>query len=105
MHSKISNLFVYVLILGIVKLLTVEGNVIPNNKSPREHEKHTCVSDQPFVWCIPNGYNKEEEPWRHRHITSSSFPWDYHFKFNIFDVLKRIKKSKAFTKKKLIHFY
>ena len=45
-----------------------------------------CRNNQTFVWCIPWDYNNREEPWRYRSIINASFPWNYHFKFHIFDV-------------------
>ena len=47
---------------------------------------NVCRNNQTFVWCIPFGYNNREEPWRYRSIINASFPWNYHFKFHIFDV-------------------
>ena len=47
---------------------------------------NVCRNNQTFVWCIPWDYNNREEPWRYRSIINASFPWNYHFKFNIFDV-------------------
>ena len=45
-----------------------------------------CRENQTYVWCIPASYNNREEPWRYRSLIKASFPWNYHFKFHIFDV-------------------
>ena len=82
----ISNLFYF----GVK---AEELNVRTNNKDQHNSQsiqysknKHTCIKNQEFVWCIPLDYDDGKEPWRYRHITNTSFPWNYHFKFHIFDV-------------------
>lgn len=47
---------------------------------------HTCVQNSSYVWCIPSDYNYEEESWNYAHITNRTFPWNYHFRFDINEV-------------------
>ena len=46
----------------------------------------TCKKDADFAWCIPPDYKKDMEPWKYRHITNSTLPWNYFFHFGILDV-------------------
>ena len=52
-----------------------------------EHKKgKRCIKNLPFIWCIPSSYNKETEPWNHRHLSNLSLPWNFNMSFFIFDV-------------------
>ena len=92
-NFRIFNMFICASIVCSIGIIVVETNVVLNNTAqtlPKftydaPHD-HTCLKNQPFVWCIPKGYNTAEEPWRYRYITNATFPWIYHFKFYIIDV-------------------
>ena len=45
-----------------------------------------CTQNQPYLWCLTRNYKKEDEPWKYRHLTESSLPWNYDFQFYINDV-------------------
>ena len=47
---------------------------------------HTCKDNQPFTWCLPKGYSKEDDPFRYTYLTNMSLPWSYDFKFIIKEV-------------------
>ena len=69
------------------------GNLSLHNRyyHKQEHpsylkDDYTCRQNQSFLWCIPLDYNKEVEPWRDGYISNTSFPWNYHFQFNILEI-------------------
>ena len=45
-----------------------------------------CSNEEVMSWCIPDEYDKEIEPWKYRSLTNSTLPWNYHFKFHIYDI-------------------
>ena len=47
---------------------------------------HTCKEGQPYTWCLPVGYSKEDDPFRYTYLTNASLPWSYDFKFIIKEV-------------------
>ena len=70
-----------------------EGNIRSKQKPQKLPESivyrknvHTCTKNQSTTWCIPMNYDKYGEAWKFGHLTNSSFPWNYRFKFQIFDV-------------------
>ena len=54
--------------------------------SSNYQNSHKCSNNEIMSWCIPDEYDKEIEPWKYRSLTNSSFPWNYHFKFHIYDI-------------------
>ena len=55
-------------------------------KSRNFQNSHKCSNDEVMSWCIPDEYDKEIEPWKYRLLTNSTLPWNYHFKFHIYDI-------------------
>ena len=54
--------------------------------SPPLQNSNICSQNQPYLWCLTRNYKKEDEPWKYRHLTDSSLPWNYDFQFYINDV-------------------
>ena len=86
--------FTFVLLLVVVSAKVIECSTTSNNKLQQLEDltgylnknEYTCEKNRSFIWCLPFDYNNEQEPWRHRHITNTSVPWNYHFELSIFDV-------------------
>lgn len=57
----------------------------------------TCKQNKPSVWCLPFDYDKKIEPWKYRHISSSSMPWNYYFDFYIYEVQEVNDKRQTIT--------
>ena len=41
----------------------------------------TCKKDEAIAWCLPQDYNEHIEPWKYRHMTKTTLPWNYFFRF------------------------
>ena len=90
----------YCLLERVGKVVATNDNttIANNSTNPFEKKKEDesyerkkgkrCIKNRPFVWCIPSSYNKETEPWDHRHLTNSTLPWNFNMSFFIFDVQK-----------------
>ena len=98
--------------LILVFLFTLLGNILSDSvidksdnktyyvqKTAQPFIKHdiTCKENKPSAWCLPFDYDKKVEPWKYRHITNSSMPWNYHFDFRIFEVQEINDKSETIT--------
>ena len=57
-----------------------------NNANNGLLNDHTCKEGQPFTWCLPPGYQKEDDPFRYSSFSNKSLPWSYDFKFIIKEV-------------------
>lgn len=55
-------------------------------QSQNYQNSHKCSNEKIMSWCIPDEYDREIEPWKYRTLTNSSLPWNYHFKFHIYDI-------------------
>ena len=67
------------------------GNCTCSNNNNHNNENgvyndHTCTENRPYAWCLPPGYQKEDDPFRYTYLTNESLPWSYDFKFIIKEI-------------------
>ena len=85
--------FLFSLVLRIVDTSNIDfelnKKLRPLNEfqqSQNYQNSHKCSNDKIMSWCIPDEYDREIEPWKYRTLTNSTLPWNYHFKFHIYDI-------------------
>ena len=65
----------------------------PEIPSARPQHSITCSKNQPYRWCLPLDYKREEAPWEYRQLTNTPIPWNYDFQFYINDVYEINERS------------
>ena len=78
--------------------VTVKKNPLVNKYSTVESsESYLCEEKISSPWCIPPNLNTGREPWKYRHQTNLSLPWNYQYTFDILDVEEVNDKAQTIT--------
>ena len=66
-----------------------------NSDATCKHDKKVhCDSNSNYVWCLPQDYNTEEDPFQYaRLVPEKPLPWEYDFTFRVKDISKIKDKS------------
>ena len=103
---KIVRMKIFLLLTLLYFITSVAGyqknpslNNIHDTTSQKLKDKYSCNDNQ--SWCIPQDYQNDEEPWKFRHLSNSTLPFNYHFIFNILE----IEEINDMTQEITIHYY
>ena len=91
---SLHELFVFFVYLVPLHIFILHSDASMINKSVysqeipsfRPQNSISCIENQPYVWCLPLNYKRENAPWEYRYLTNTSIPWNYEFYFYINDV-------------------
>ena len=93
MKSKMYIMYFLLLVSAILHaLIVVHGSESPLGNTKLQKGAHPSTDDgrchdgYPFIWCIPQYYNRVHEPWWDITTTDSTFPWIYKFHFEIIEI-------------------
>ena len=91
---SLGEIVVVIVYLFHLHIFMLRSDASMNNKTASVQDipshplqnSNICTQNQPYLWCLTRNYKKEDEPWKYRHLTDSSLPWNYDFQFYINDV-------------------
>ena len=76
------------------KLLKPEKGAL--RTSSRQDKRIYCSSNKNYVWCLPDTYTAEENPFQHADMAPErQLPWDYNFHFNVKNIDKIDDKAQS----------
>ena len=80
---------------GATKKLLTSGNTSFGTSS-RQDKRTYCSSNKDYVWCLPDNYTAEENPFQHADMAHDKpLPWNYSFEFRIKNIDKISDKGQS----------
>ena len=82
-------------VYGNVKNVMNLGNMTARLTS-RQDKRSYCSSNENYVWCLPDNYTSEENPFQHADmVPNKPLPWNNSFEFNIKNIDKIDDKAQS----------